>query len=218
MRVKKVNPEANIPKPKQGDAGYDLQTMEELELDPGEIYIIDTGLAFAIPEGHYSQIAERSSLAKAGLKVMGGVIDPSYRGQVRIIFMNTNRLKKIKLYQYDRVAQMVFHKIWNNELEEVDDLDETWRGSQGFGSTGVNAVLPTAKTITNFKREDPKADRDNYKLGEELSEDERNQIGTLLAKYKDNFARDFEDIRSRNNKYFHFIDTGDSKPIKSKPY
>lgn len=126
---------------KKGDAGYDLVCYDEVVIRPGERYIVDTGVAMAIPEGWYGSIRDRSGLAaKDGLTVLGGVVDSGYRGSIRVVLHNTRQGDEgetVRLAAGSRVAQILFERCGDAVLEEVAQLDETERAATGFGSSGV---------------------------------------------------------------------------------
>jgi dUTP pyrophosphatase len=110
-----------------------------IEIQPGKSEIIPTGLALSIPKNYEIQIRPRSGLAaKNQISVLNtpGTIDEDYRGEIKVILINLGE-KKFKIEKGLRIAQMVLCPIIKAELEEVDELDETKRGSGGFGSTGI---------------------------------------------------------------------------------
>ena len=136
LSVKRLHPEARVPQRAHAtDAGLDLTTVEAATLGPGEGKMLSTGLAFAIPTGFVGMIADRSSMAKKGLKVAGGIIDASYRGEVRVVLWNLSR-EALSVEPGDRVAQMLLVPVALAACTEVSSLDETARGAGGFGSTG----------------------------------------------------------------------------------
>mgnify|MGYP001561332102 CR=1 FL=1 len=124
-----------------GDAGLDLYGIENISIAPGESCVIRTGIALEIPEGHVGMIADRSSLAKKGLKTVGGIIDSGYRGEIQILVWNLAPKgvldQTIKLRAGDRVAQLLILPIAQPPLIEVQSLASTPRGEGGFGSTGA---------------------------------------------------------------------------------
>jgi len=135
--VKKLHGDAKIPVQRLlGDAGYDLSSMENCTLKAGESVTVSTGLAFVIPRGYCGIIKSRSSLARDGLDVKGGVIDSGYRGDVKVILHNRTSDNEIAFEKGDRIAQMVVIPVLSGPLVEVDELDDTERGAGGFGSTG----------------------------------------------------------------------------------
>ena len=123
---------------KPGDAGFDLSSVEYYRILPGETTLIDTGLAFAIPEGFELQIRPRSGRSlKTKLRVANapGTIDSGYRDTVKVIVDNTG-IEPIHIAPFERIAQGVLQRVPKAVFEEVDELDETERGKDGFGSTG----------------------------------------------------------------------------------
>jgi dUTP pyrophosphatase len=123
----------------QGDAGYDLHAAEGVRLDPGERASVGTGLAVAIPEGCAGLVLPRSGLAaKHGITLTNapGLIDSGYRGEVRVLLLNTDREHAFDVGVGDRIAQLLLVRFESPPAEEVESLDETPRGGGGFGSTG----------------------------------------------------------------------------------
>ena len=139
--VKKLNSNVKIPEYKTtGSSGVDLMAFidKEIRISPNSLKIIPTGLSIAIPEDLEIQIRPRSGLAaKSMISVLNtpGTIDSDYRGELKIILFNHGN-KDFIVNNNDRVAQMVLTPILKMELEEVDQLPESIRGSGGFGSTG----------------------------------------------------------------------------------
>lgn len=121
-----------------GAAGMDVVAAEALTLAPGARHAVATGFAIAIPEGYEVQVRPRSGLAlKHGLTCLNtpGTIDHDYRGEVKVILANLGD-QPFDITRGDRIAQLVPAPVQRAMLDEVDDLDETDRGSGGFGSTG----------------------------------------------------------------------------------
>ena len=117
IEVKRTHPHVKVPQQMtSGAAGFDLQATEEIELNPGESTVMPTGLAFGLPQGYFGLIKPRSSLARVGLTVDGGVIDCDYRGEVSVILVNRCRTNPVRIYQYDRVAQMVVLPYLRTEM------------------------------------------------------------------------------------------------------
>ena len=137
MRVKLLNEKSKIPcRVHTTDAGADLFSIEDCIVNPSERKLISTGISLEIPEGYYGRIAPRSGLAaKNGIDVLAGVLDSSYRGEVKVILFNTSD-ENFEIKVGDRIAQLIVEKHYNFEFEVVDNLEETTRGSGGFGSTG----------------------------------------------------------------------------------
>lgn len=122
-----------------GDAGYDLFAAEAALLGPGERASVGTGVAVAIPEGCAGLVLPRSGLAmRHGISVVNapGLIDAGYRGEVRVLLLNTDRQDPFEIAPGDRIAQLVISRVESPELVELPSLDETARGAGGFGSTG----------------------------------------------------------------------------------
>lgn len=121
-----------------GAAGMDVVAAEELVLAPGARHAVATGFAMAIPVGYEVQVRPRSGLAlKHGITCLNtpGTIDSDYRGEVKVILANLGDAP-FPIARGDRIAQLVPAPVQHADLEEVASLDETARGSGGFGSTG----------------------------------------------------------------------------------
>ncbi len=140
LRLKKLD--EGLPTPayaNPGDAGLDLYAAEDVTLQPGERALIPTGIAVAIPEGFAGFVQPRSGLAaKQGFSIVNtpGLIDSGYRGELKVIGLNTDTQNEISIKRGDRVAQLVIQEVPVVELLEVTELDETERSTGGFGSTG----------------------------------------------------------------------------------
>jgi len=122
------------------DAGFDLCACEAVELGPGERASVGTGIAVAIPDGQAGLVLPRSGLAmRHGISVVNapGLIDSGYRGEVRVLLLNTDRTERFSVQIGDRIAQLVIVRHEAPELVEAEDLGETPRGAGGFGSTGT---------------------------------------------------------------------------------
>jgi len=141
LPVKRLD--ANLPLPAyahQGDAGLDLFSAVDVSVAPGERSLVPTGIAIAVPVGCAGFVLPRSGSAlKRGLGLANspGLIDSAYRGEVKVIVINLDRLEPIIIVRGDKVAQLVIQRVENCELQEVSQLSETVRGEGGFGSTGV---------------------------------------------------------------------------------
>ena len=125
------------------DAGLDLHAAEAVSLGPGERASVGTGVAVAIPEGLAGLVLPRSGLAaRHGIALVNapGLIDAGYRGELRVLLLNTDRDAAFEVLPGDRIAQLVLVPHTEPELEEVPFLDATQRGARGFGSTGVRAA------------------------------------------------------------------------------
>jgi dUTP pyrophosphatase len=124
----------------EGDAGYDLFAVEEARIEPGERVSVGTGIAVAIPEGHAGLVLPRSGLAaRHGIALVNapGLIDAGYRGEVRILLINTDQREPFAIAAGDRIAQLVITEVNHAQFVETRLLSDTARGTAGFGSTGV---------------------------------------------------------------------------------
>lgn len=122
-----------------GAAGMDICAAEAVTILPGKRHAVATGLAFAIPEGYEVQVRPRSGLAlKHGITCLNtpGTIDSDYRGEVKVVLANLGS-KSFAIEVGDRIAQIVVAPVMRGVMTEVKSLDDTVRGSGGFGSTGV---------------------------------------------------------------------------------
>jgi dUTP pyrophosphatase len=139
LPVKRLREGAVLPaRAYDGDAGLDLSASERVELGPGERAVVGTGLAVAIPEGHAGFVQPRSGLAaKHGIAVVNspGLVDAGYRGELRVVLLNTDRRETFVVEPGMRIAQLVVVPIAVPELREVDELPESERGERGFGSS-----------------------------------------------------------------------------------
>lgn len=139
VRVKRLSPDAKIPKTaRTGDVAFDLYSVIDYELRPGERFAVPTGIAVEIPQGYEGQVRPRSGLAlKEGITVLNtpGTIDSGYRGEVKTIMMNHNG-EPFKITKGMRISQLAIRPVPEVEFVEVDELSDTERGEGGFGSTG----------------------------------------------------------------------------------
>ena len=143
VKVKKLQHfEGDLPEYKsEGASGFDIRAClkEGITLNPGERVLIPTGLTFEIPSGFELQSRPRSGLAlKQGLTVLNspGTIDSDYRGEVKILILNTSR-ENTRIKNQDRISQLVLCPVFRAKFIEQDSLSKTERGGGGFGSTGV---------------------------------------------------------------------------------
>jgi len=141
LQICRLRPEAVIPeRAYRGDAGLDLAACDRLELAPGERATIGTGLAVAIPEGFAGFVQPRSGLAaRHGIALVNspGLIDSGYRGELRVVVLNTDRDSSFTIEPGMRIAQFVILQLPDVELVEVEQLPESERGVHGFGSSRV---------------------------------------------------------------------------------
>lgn len=121
------------------DAGADLQTAEDVVLEPFERRLVGTGIAIALPEGYAGFVHPRSGLAvRSGLSIVNapGTIDAGYRGEIKVPLINLDPRETIVLSRGDRIAQLVVQRVTHARFVQVDELGSTQRGTGGFGSTG----------------------------------------------------------------------------------
>jgi dUTP pyrophosphatase len=137
LKVKKLKPDAKLPTHGHpGDAGMDFYAAEEVVFPSGQQARVHTGVALEIPDGHVGLIWDKSSVSfNMGLKVMGGVIDASYRGEIIMNLLNVSD-KEVKLEKGQKVAQMLIQKFEHCDILEVEGLTDTVRGEGREGSTG----------------------------------------------------------------------------------
>ena len=122
----------------EGDAGLDLSACERVELGPGERAVVGTGLTVAIPDGHAGFVQPRSGLAaRHGITILNtpGLVDSGYRGELKVVLLNTDRTEQFVVEPGMRIAQLVIVPVPAVELVEVDELPESARGVRGFGSS-----------------------------------------------------------------------------------
>ncbi|RGJ47343.1 dUTP diphosphatase [Olsenella sp. TM06-36] len=141
LPIKRLDPTVELPSyAYDGDAGLDLRSKEDVTLAPFERRLVGTGLAVAIPEGYAGFVQPRSGLAlREGLSMANtpGLIDAHYRGELKVCAINLDPSKSIHIERGERIAQLVIQQVPVVSLLEVDELDETDRGTGGFGSSGV---------------------------------------------------------------------------------
>lgn len=141
-RIAKIHPDAIIPrKGTAGSAGYDLHALDEVNIPPHDQVIVPTGLMIEIPEDTYARIAPRSGLAvNHRLHVMAGVVDASYRGEIKVVLANLGN-EPVHLPRNGRIAQLILERIATDDFVEVpaEELTQTERGAGGFGSTGITS-------------------------------------------------------------------------------
>jgi dUTP pyrophosphatase len=142
LRVQRLDSELPLPRQQHtDDAGYDLHARARVELPAGGgRALVPTGLAVAIPSGYAGFVLPRSGLAlKHGVTCLNtpGLIDPLYRGELKVLLVNTDPTHAFVVERGDRIAQLVIQRVEQVEWQEVDVLDITERDTFGFGSTGV---------------------------------------------------------------------------------
>ncbi len=142
VRFRRLASNPDLPLPERATdhaAGYDVRSAEaSVNLDPGEIRLVGTGLVMELPEGLECQVRPRSGLAlRHGITLPNapGTIDPDYRGELRVVLQNAGT-EPVTLERGERIAQLVFARFEAPIVEEVDEVSSTERGEGGFGSTG----------------------------------------------------------------------------------
>jgi len=141
LPVKRLRDDAVLPaRAYEGDAGLDLVACERAELGPGERAVVPTGLAVAIPEGHAGLVLPRSGLAvRHGIGKVNapGLIDSGYRGELKVVLLNTDRRETFVVEPGMRIAQLVVVPVALPAVREVEELPRSERGERGFGSSAV---------------------------------------------------------------------------------
>jgi dUTP pyrophosphatase len=140
IRVAKLTDDALLPtRAHDGDAGLDLYAAEAAHIGPGERWSVGTGIALEIPDRHAGLVLPRSGLAREhGIALVNGpgLIDPGYRGEVRVLLLNTDPAETFRVAAGDRIAQLVLTSIALAEPVEAEALADSTRGEGGFGSSG----------------------------------------------------------------------------------
>ena len=140
LPVARLNENAVLPtRAHDGDAGLDLYACESAHIGPGERWSIGTGVAVEIPDGHAGLVLPRSGLAKKnGITLVNspGLIDAGYRGEIRVLLLNTDPADVFRVAPGDRIAQLVITPVVLADPVEREALAESARGEGGFGSSG----------------------------------------------------------------------------------
>ena len=139
LLVTRLTPNASLPaRGTPGAAGYDLYSTDGYVVLPGHRVVVSTGIAVQLPPGTYGRIAPRSGLAvKHGLDTLAGVIDPDYTGELKVVLVNTDMRIPFVIKPGYRVAQLILENYTHVDVVEVAAPEETTRGADGFGSTGL---------------------------------------------------------------------------------
>jgi dUTP pyrophosphatase len=141
LQVRRLDADAKLPtRAHPGDAGLDLHAAEEAVLAPGERASIGTGIAVEIPDGHAGLVLPRSGIAaRNGIALVNapGLIDSGYRGELRVLLLNTDRSEPFRIAPGDRIAQLMLVPVEGAEVVEVEELSDSARGVGGFGSSGT---------------------------------------------------------------------------------
>ncbi len=141
LRVRRLHEHARMPSQAySGDAGFDLHAIESVVVAPGARTSIRTGIAVEIPDGQAGLVLPRSGLAaRHGITLVNapGLIDAGYRGEIRVLLLNTDPQEAFEVSPGDRIAQLVLVRVEAPEIEELEELATSERGAGGFGSTGT---------------------------------------------------------------------------------
>ena len=141
LPIRRLREDAVVPdRAYSGDAGLDLAACDRVELGPGQRAVVGTGLAVAIPDGYAGFVQPRSGLAdRHGISIVNspGLIDSGYRGEVKVVLLNTDRTTPFVVDPGMRIAQLVILPLPELEVVETDELPETERGVRGYGSSGA---------------------------------------------------------------------------------
>jgi dUTP pyrophosphatase len=137
LKVKRIHPEAKLPVyGHPGDAGLDLFSVVDRDLAPGEVFAVPTGIQIAVPPGHVGLVWDKSGVSLKGVHRLAGVIDAGYRGEVQVVLINLGAAP-FAVRRGMKIAQLLVQPVLGVEVVEFDSLDETSRGPNGFGSTGL---------------------------------------------------------------------------------
>ena len=140
LRVRRLREEAKLPsRAHDGDAGLDLYAAVSATIDPGERATVATGIAIEVPAGHAGLVLPRSGLAaRHGVALVNapGLIDAGYRGEIKVLLLNTDRTEPFEISVGDRIAQLVLTPVAEADTVEVAELAGSARGEGGFGSSG----------------------------------------------------------------------------------
>lgn len=139
IKIKLLSNLAKLPtQANQNDAGWDLHTTQHVIIKPGHRQIVSTGIAMEIPIGYVGLIWPRSGMSvKKGCDILAGVIDAPYRGEIKVCLQNCDPYEDMVINPGDKIAQILFQEIPKFTLQLTDELSETTRGENGFGSSGV---------------------------------------------------------------------------------
>jgi dUTP pyrophosphatase len=140
IRIKKLHPAAKLPKYAHsgpwGDLAADLYAVQAATVAPGATVLVSTGVAIELPSEYGALVEDRSGLAVRGVTTLAGVIDPGYRGELKVVLTNLSAAA-VEVAAGDRIAQLRLVQRIEAAFQEVEELEEAPRGSGGFGSTGV---------------------------------------------------------------------------------
>lgn len=136
FKVKKLSPDAMMPaKDNPADAGIDIYTNEAYTLQPGERHMFTTGISVEFPEGYVALFWDRSGLGSKGIHRLAGVVDSGYRGEWKVVLLNTTD-EPFEIMKGDKIVQCVLQKFEPVEIKKVEELSDSTRDEKGFGSSG----------------------------------------------------------------------------------
>ncbi len=136
LKVKRIVEGAKLPfYHHQGDAGLDIFSAVDCVLEAGAAMAVPTGIKVAIPEGYAGLIWDKSGISLRGVHKLAGVIDSGYRGEVKVVLVNLGR-EPFRIEKGMKIAQLLIQPVIEVQVVETDELGETSRGEEGFGSTG----------------------------------------------------------------------------------
>jgi len=137
FKVKLLHKNAKVPKKADtGCAGYDVFSDDQFKIATGERALVSTGISAEISKEYYLRVAPRSGLAVKGIDIGAGVVDSSYRGEIKVLIIN-NSGSDFMIESGSKIAQLILERCSDSQIEVVDILSETERGYGGFGSTGT---------------------------------------------------------------------------------
>ena len=143
MLITRLDPDVPLPSyARQDDAGADLVCAEDVDLAPGQRAVVGTGIAIALPAGYAAFVHPRSGLAvRHGVTLVNapGTVDAGYRGEIKVVLLNTDPVTPVSFRRGDRIAQLVVQRVERAAFREVAALPDSARGDNGFGSTGGHA-------------------------------------------------------------------------------
>ena len=138
MKIKLLDENCLPTKAHVTDAGYDLRARKDMSVFPHDVEFVPTGVCVEIPVGYVGLLFPRSSISKTPLRMANsvGVIDAGYTGEIKVPLYNTDEVEIVDVNKFERIAQLVIVPCMDFELEPVDELEDTERGTGGFGSSG----------------------------------------------------------------------------------
>ncbi len=138
IKIKKLHPSAKIPiYASEGAAGFDIYSVEDVSILPGETKAVGSGIAVEVPEGKVLEIWDRGGMGFRGIHRFAGVVDSDYRGEIKIVLNNSTK-ETFEIKKGERIAQGMIKDFYKAEFEEVGELEDTARGEGWNHSTGKN--------------------------------------------------------------------------------